>query len=126
MKFYCCGHENLEKIGLYKTVIIVCAQIPSFFAPQYFSHFKLKVFSKRLPCFHSCLTFPAGSGYPLPRRQIFLLIHFFISLLYIKPLFPINKQWDICLTCSSCHRSQFLPLVLLLLTHFTRYCCDVM
>jgi len=56
------------------------------------------------------------------------LIHFFISLLYIKPLDSINKQfgndsffdWDFCLSHSNHHRLQFPPSVQPLPTHLTR------
>jgi len=61
------------------------------------------------------------------------LIGFFISLLFVKPLFPINKQfsvdafldweghhWDIRSTGSSHHHSQFPLLFILLPTHLAR------
>jgi len=71
----------------------------------------------RLPCFHS----PAWAQPPL-RGPIFFLIRSLLFLLYLKPLFPINKQfsidsfldweglhWDFCSLPSFLKRSQFPP-----------------
>jgi len=120
-----------------------------FFALRYFSLFKLSfqtgccISLSFLPCnishskqatlfsillyFSRCFSFAL-----LPRGQIFLLIRFFIFLLYMKPPVAVNKNFSIDSfldweghhwnTGSSCDRLQFLPSVLLLPTHLTRYC----
>jgi len=85
----------------------------SFFALRYFSLFKFKVFSNRLcirlsffpckcrsfqtdcHCFHTSIIFPAVSILPLSKRSDLLLIHFFVSLLYLKSLISFNNQFSI-------------------------------
>jgi len=104
-------HQHLpekNKIGVRVKNIVVYAQRP------YFSHYDIfhflsskyfqtgrslvcfsfhvqKVIPNRLPLF----SFPPFQFYPLPRGQLFLLIRFFIYLMYVKPIVPINKQLSI-------------------------------
>jgi len=131
-------------------IIVVFAQVPSFTHYDIF-HFSSCLFKQAAVsfCFLSCnvshskqaaatfsfpLSFSAVSVYPLPRSQILLLICFFLSLLYIKPLFPIKKQlsidsslnweghhWDIRSTRLSCHHLQFPPSAQLFSTLLTSY-----
>jgi len=97
---------------------------------------KLKVFSNRLPlvCPYmwwksfqtSCraIFIPANFSLQSVRSESFF-IHFFISLLYLKPLFPIDKQfsidafldweghhWDSCSIYSFRQRSEYQPYYL--------------
>jgi len=87
-------------------------------------------------------SFPPFHYYHFPRGRIFsdpfiyqdiFLIRFFISLLCIKPLVSINKQFsidsfldweghhcDFCSSCSSRHLPQFSPSLQLIPTHLTR------
>jgi len=96
-------------------IIIVYAQIPFYLSTIFFIYCKLKVFSNRLPwvclSFHVIVShskqavlfsflhflFPSFQFYPLQRGPLFFVIclsryfldPFFISLVYLKPLFPI-------------------------------------
>jgi len=83
-----------------------------FFSLRYFSLFKLKVISNRLPLFSFPFSFSVISSpkqaavvftpallcppifYPLPRGSIFL-DPIPLSFLYIKHLFPFNKRFSI-------------------------------
>jgi len=90
------------------------------------------VIPNRLPLFSFPVYFSAV--YPLLRGQLFLLTCLFISPLCIKPHVSNNKQffmdsfldwegsqWDICSNLTSHYGLHYLPSVLLLPTHCTRF-----
>jgi len=73
-----------------------------FFELQYFSIFKLSLFKQAafslffLSCKTGCHCFQSNLYFPsVLTSLLFFLIRFFISLVYIKPRFPINKQFSI-------------------------------
>jgi len=135
-----CKHSRAPNSLIFIILSFYCSicSKPLFFALQYFSVFKQATVSwSFLPCnaslskqtaLFSCphILFLSFQFYPLLRGQLFLLIRFFISLLYIMPLVPINKQfsfdsffdweshhWDFSSSHSIGHCSQLLP------THLT-------
>jgi len=84
-----------------------------------------------VPCLRSrCFSSPCS------KSSVIFLIQSFLSLLYIKPLFPINKQfnidsfleweglhWDFFPLPSSPRRSLFMPSIRLLPTHLNCWRC---
>jgi len=112
--------STLQAQSLFKQVAI---SLP--FLPCNSSH------SKQAAVIFSFLVYlPADFSLLSSVRSECFLICFFISLLYIKPLFPINKLLSINsfldwkgqsrLSCSPHH--QFPPYAILLQTYLTRYC----
>jgi len=133
------------------TCTCICSTI-LFFALWYFSLCMLSLFEQAaislsfLPCnvshskqtgvmFSCLLYFPASSQisvYPLQwGKKVFWSISA-SPFLYIKPLFPIDKQfsidsfswleghhYDSRASRSSCHCSQFLPYIFTIATHLT-------
>jgi len=57
--------------------------------------FKLSLSKQAAVVFIPALLLLPSQPYPLFRGQLILLIRFFISLLYIKPVVSINKQFSI-------------------------------
>jgi len=125
---------------------VVLAQTPSFWHYDIFCFQAQSLFKHAAVCL-SCLPckvthskqaavmfsfpfyFPAAFSLPSSMRSESFLIPFFISLLYLMPLFPINKHfsidsflhhWDSLSSCSSNHHMQFPHSVILLPTHLTR------
>jgi len=155
------GHLfKLNKVGLYSwiiaglhyhTIIAVYAQRPSFHATIFFtfqvqSPFKQAAIglaflpwneslSKQAAIKSFLVLFYSVSSWPSSQRSAISwsdpIPHYF---LYIKPPFPINKQfsiasfldweglhWDFCSPPSFRQCSQFLPQVQLIPIHLTRY-----
>jgi len=101
------------------------ATVSLLFLPCNVSHFQTGCRNVCIPT----LLFLPFQFYLRQIGQIFLLIHFFIALLNVKPLFPISidsfLDWEghHWVSCSSHHCSQSLPSVMLLPMHLTR--CNI-
>jgi len=95
---------KIMNVGYMLLIYIVVLAQPNtlFFCTMIFFTFQAQSFFKQaaislsfLPNRQPLFSFSPFQFYPLQRGQLFFMIRFFISLLFKKPLFPINRQFRI-------------------------------